>query len=75
MNSFFQRIKEIHDKLGAVAVCVDEEKLIHLALEALPPKYDAFCSAIRTRSDVVTLEEMNTLLNAEERFVKKMSDL
>nr|POF25060.1 hypothetical protein CFP56_60411 [Quercus suber] len=47
------------------------KELIHLALEALPPKYDAFCSAIRTRSDVVTLEEMNTLLNAEERSIKK----
>ena len=36
MNTFFQQIKEILDKLGAAAVCVDEEELIHLALEALP---------------------------------------
>lgn len=36
MNTLFQRIKEICDKLGVVAVCVDEEELIHLALEALP---------------------------------------
>ncbi|KAL0007225.1 hypothetical protein SO802_008727, partial [Lithocarpus litseifolius] len=57
--------------LTVVAVCFDEEELIHLALEALPPKYDAFCYAIRTRSDVVTLEELNTLLNAEERSIKK----
>ena len=42
MNTFFQRIKEIRDKLGVVTVCVDEEELIHLALEALPPEYDAF---------------------------------
>ena len=42
MNTFFQWIKETHDKLGAVAVCVNEEELIHLALEALPPKYDTF---------------------------------
>ena len=41
-NTFFQRIKEIRDKLGVVTVCVDEEELIHLALEALPPEYDAF---------------------------------
>uniref|UniRef100_A0A7N2LE27 Retrotransposon Copia-like N-terminal domain-containing protein n=1 Tax=Quercus lobata TaxID=97700 RepID=A0A7N2LE27_QUELO len=38
---------------------------------ALTVEYDAFCSAIRSRSDVVTLEEMNTLLNAEERSIKK----
>ena len=25
MDSFFQRIEEVRDKLGAVAVCVDEE--------------------------------------------------
>ena len=39
MNSFFQRVKEIRDKLGAVAVCVDEEELIYLALEALPEQW------------------------------------
>ena len=58
-----------------MAVCFDKEELIHLALEVLPPIYDPFCSAIRTRSDVVTLEELNTLLNAEERSIKKRSDL
>ena len=74
MDSFFQRIKEIRDKLGAVAVYVNEEELIHLALKALPSEYDAFCSIIRTRNDVLTLEELNTLLNAEERSIKKRSD-
>lgn len=49
-----------------MGVCVDEEELIHLVLEAVPSKYDAFCSTIRTRSDVVTFEELNTLLNVEE---------
>ena len=73
MDSFFQRIKEIRDKLGAIVVYVDEEELIHLALEALPPKYDAFCSAIKTRNDILTIEELNTLLNAEERSIKKRS--
>ena len=73
MDYFFQRIKEIRDKFGAVATCVDEEELIHLALEALLPEYDAFYSAIRTRNDILTLEELNTLLNVEERSIKKRS--
>ena len=73
MDSFFQRIKEVRDKLGAVVVCVDEEKLIHLVLEALPSEYDAFYSAIGTRNDILTLEELNTLLNAKERSIKKRS--
>ena len=34
-----------------------------------------FFSAIRTGNDVVTLEELNTLLNAEKRSIKKRSDL
>jgi len=33
IDSFFQRIKEICDKLSAIVVCVDEEELIHLALK------------------------------------------
>nr|POE68530.1 hypothetical protein CFP56_47928 [Quercus suber] len=74
MDSFFQRIKEVRDKLGVVAVCVDEEELIHLALEALPSEFDAFCSAIRTRNNVLTIKELNTLLNADERLIKKRSN-
>ena len=70
MNTFFQRNKE-RDKLGVVIVCVDVEELIYLALEAFPPEYDAFCSTIQTRSDVVTIEELNPLLNAKERSIKK----
>nr|POE60327.1 hypothetical protein CFP56_17388 [Quercus suber] len=31
-------------------------------------------SAIRTRSDVLSVEELNTLLNAEERVIKKRSN-
>ena len=65
MDSFFQRIKEVRDKLGAVAVYVDKEELIHLALKALPPEYDTFCSAIKTRNDILTIEELNTLLNTK----------
>ena len=67
MDSSFQRIKEIRDKLVAIVVCVDEEELIHLALEALASEYDAFCYEIRTRNDILTLEELNTLLNVEEQ--------
>ena len=59
--------------MSAIVVCVDEEDLIHLALEALSPEYDAFCSAIRTRNDVFSLEELNILLNSEERSIKKHS--
>ena len=71
MDNFFQRIKEVRDRLSSVAVFINEEELIHLVLEALPQEYGAFCSTIRTRNDVFTKEELNTLLNAEERAIKK----
>nr|POE50310.1 hypothetical protein CFP56_48018 [Quercus suber] len=38
-------------------------------------EYDSFSSAIRTRSDVISIEELNILLNAEERAIKKRSGL
>ena len=75
MDNFFQRIKEARDRLSSVAVFIDEEELIHLVLEALPNEYSAFYSTIRTRNDVVTIEELNTLLNAEERALKKKSEI
>ena len=74
MDNFFQRIKESRDRLSSVAVFVDEEELIHLVLEAFPNEYSAFCSAIRTRNDIVTIEELNTLLNVEEKAIKKKSE-
>ena len=75
MDNFFQRIKEARDRLSSVPVLVDEEELIHLVLEALPIEYSAYCSAIRTRNDIVTIEELNTLLNVEERDIKKKSEM
>ena len=71
IDNFFQIIKEVRDKLSSVAIFIDEEELIHLALEALPLEYDAFYSAIRTRNDVFSIEELNTLLNVKERAIKK----
>ena len=52
---------------------LDDEELLHVALDGLPSEYDSFSSAIRTRSDVLSIEELNTLLNAEERAIKKRS--
>ena len=55
----------------AVSVFLDDEELLHIALDGLPSEYDSFSSAIRTRSDIFSVEELNTLLNAEERVIKK----
>ena len=52
---------------------LDDEELLHVALDGLPSKYDSFSSAIRTRSDVLSIEELNTLLNVKENAIKKRS--
>ena len=73
IDSYFQKIKQSCDKLAAVSVFLDDEELLHIALDGLPSKYDSFSYAIRTRSDVLFVEELNTLLNSEERVIKKRS--
>ena len=71
IDGYFQKIKQIRDKLVVVSVVLDDEELLHIAPDGLPSEYDSFSSAIRTRSDVLSVEELNTLLNAEERVIKK----
>ena len=71
IDVYFKRIKQIRDKLDVVLVILDDEELLHVALDGLPSKYASFSSAIRTRSDVLSVEEFNTLLNAKERAIKK----
>ena len=73
IDVYFQRIKQIFDKLAIMSVILDDEELFHVALDGLPSKYASFSSTIRTRSDVLLVEEFNTLLNAKEREIKKRS--
>nr|XP_023922767.1 uncharacterized protein LOC112034201 [Quercus suber] len=74
INGYFQKIKQARDRLAVVSVFVDDEKLLHIVLNGLPSDHDSFSSAIRTRSDVLSVEELNALLNAEERVIKKRSN-
>ncbi|KAL0004638.1 hypothetical protein SO802_012199 [Lithocarpus litseifolius] len=71
IDVYFQRIKQIRDKLAVVLVILDDEELLHVALDGLPSEYASFSSAIRTRSDFLLVEELNTLLNTKERAIKK----
>ena len=74
IDGYFHKIKQARDRLAAVSVFVDDEKLLHIILDGLPSEYDSFSSAIRTRSDVFLVEELNVFLNAEERVIKKRSN-
>ena len=74
IDGYFQKSKQIRDKLTVISVFLDDEELFHIVLDGLPSEYDSFSSAIRTRSDVFSVEELNTLLNVEERVIKKRSN-
>ena len=74
IDGYFQKIKQARDRLAAVSVFVDDEELLHIILDGLPSEYDSLSSAIRTRSDVLSVEELNVLLNAKERVIKRRSN-
>ena len=66
MNEFLQKIKIARDKLLAVGVVVDNEELLRIVPQGLPKEFAHFCSAIRTRSDPITYEQLSIMLQGEE---------
>ena len=73
IDSYFQKVKQTRDKLAVVSVFLDDEKLLYIVLDGFPSEYDSFSSAIKIHSDVLSIEKLNTLLNFEERVIKKRS--
>ena len=62
VNSYLQKVKNTRDKLVAVGILIDNEELLHIILKGLPREYGPFCSAIRTRNEPVSFEEIMVLL-------------
>ena len=67
MNSFLQKIKVARDKFLSVGVIVDNEELIFIVLKGLPREFAHFYSAIWTRSDPITYEQLAIMLQSEEQ--------
>ena len=74
VNSFLQKIKVARDKLLAIGVIVDNEELICIVLRGLPREFAHFCSAIRTRSDPITYEQLAIMLQSEEQAIMEHSN-
>ena len=53
---------------------IDDEELLHVVLKGLPSEYDVLCSAMRTREQVVTCEELHVLLTSEEESKKNAKE-
>ena len=74
VNSFLQKIKVARDKFLAVGVIIDNEELIFIVLRGLPREFAHFCSAIRTRSDPITYEQLAIMLQSEEQAMTNHLD-
>ena len=62
VSSYLQKVKNTRDKLIAVGTLIDNEEMLHIILKGLPREYGAFCSAIKTRNEPVSFEEIMVLL-------------
>ena len=71
IDIYLQKIKIVRDKLLAVGVVVDDEEQLHIAIKGLPKEYNAFKSAIRTRSAHLSFDELSTMMNAEEESLNE----
>jgi hypothetical protein len=75
MTVYLDHVKDIRDKLGSVGVDIDDEELLHVILKGLPPEYDAFCSAMRTRDKSLSCEDLHVLLTSEEESKKNAKSI
>ena len=66
VSLYLQKVKKTRDKLVVVGTLIDNEELLHIILKGLPREYSPFCSAIRTRNEPVSFEEIIVLLQTEE---------
>ena len=71
VDVYLQKIKVVRDKLLTVGVIVDDEELLYIAIKGLPKEYNAFSSAIRTRSTQFGFDELSTMLNVEEESLNE----
>uniref|UniRef100_A0A2N9H369 CCHC-type domain-containing protein n=1 Tax=Fagus sylvatica TaxID=28930 RepID=A0A2N9H369_FAGSY len=74
ISSYLQKVKNTRDKLVAVGILIDNEELLHIILKGLPREYGPFCSAIRTRNEPISFEEIMVLLQTEELSLVECSD-
>ena len=74
VDVYLQKIKVVRDKLLSIGVAIDDEELLHITLKGLPKDFNAFRSAIRTRSTKLSFDELSTMLNAKEEYLNEGLD-
>jgi hypothetical protein len=74
VSSYLQKVKNTRDKFIDVGTLIDKEEMLHIILKGLPRDYRAFCSAIRTRNEPVSFEEIMVLLQTKEQSLAESFD-
>ena len=74
VTQYLQRIKESRDKLAAVVTIVDDKDLLHIVLKGLSSKYESFSTAMLTKSDPVSFEELHVLMITQEELLKSSQE-
>ena len=62
-------------KKNIVGVIMEDEELLHIVLDGLPQNLYHFCSAMRTRSDDASFEQLLVLLTVEEKSLKLNAEI
>ncbi|PKU66893.1 Retrovirus-related Pol polyprotein from transposon TNT 1-94 [Dendrobium catenatum] len=71
VNQYLTQVKALVDNISAAGSNVDHEDIILHILNGLPPSYNAFKTAIRTRPSSIPLDELYSLLISEEINIQK----
>ena len=75
VDLYLQKIKVVRDILLAVGVIIDDEEFLQITIKGLPKEYNAFKSAIRTKSTQLSFDELSTMLNAKEKSLNEGLDV
>ena len=70
MESYLQEIKDLVEQLALASSPGCDEDLILLVLNGLPEEYNAFKTTIRAKSEVLSMEELCSLLCSEAIHVE-----
>ncbi|CAN6719015.1 unnamed protein product [Malus baccata var. baccata] len=69
VTRYLQKIKEVKDYLSAVGVFLNDDDIIILALNGLPPECNIFRTVVRGQESVMTIKEFRSQLLVEEAIV------
>ncbi|CAL2258842.1 unnamed protein product [Prunus armeniaca] len=70
VSQYLQKIKDARDHLAAAGVSFDDDDIVLLALNGLPPQYNTFRCMVRGRENVLSLKDFRSQLLAKEAILE-----